>query len=73
MLIERVVLGLNAALRRRWLLLAPLMIIPPIVALLAYATPVKFVAKSVILLQSANRANTPGVAAGNSFPRQVVI
>lgn len=71
MLIERFVFVLHV-LRRRWyLLLLPPLLIAPIAAYNAYATPIKYVAKSVILLQSANR----GTASGGStaFPRQSVI
>ena len=71
MLIERFVLVLHV-LRRRWrLALLPILLLAPLAAFLAYTTPVKYVAKSVILLQSANRsATTAGSAA---FPRHAVI
>ena len=71
MLIERVIFVLHV-LRRRWrLALLPLLLLAPLAAYLAYSTPVKYVAKSVILLQSANRSTTSGGSA--SFPRHAVI
>lgn len=71
MLIERFVLVLHV-LRRRWrLALLPLLLLAPLAAYLAYATPVKYIAKSVILLQSANRGTSAGGSA--AFPRHAVI
>lgn len=72
MLNERIVLALNA-LRRRWrLLFLPLFVIVPISAYIAYKTPIKYIAKSVILLQSANRGS-PSSAGPIGFPRQAVM
>jgi hypothetical protein len=71
MLIERFVLVLHVV-RRRWrLALLPLLLLVPLAAYLAYATSVKYVSKSVILLQSANRSTTSSGSA--AFPRHAVI
>lgn len=71
MLIERIVLVLHV-LRRRWrLALLPILLLAPLAAYLAYTTPVKYVAKSVLLLQSANRGTTSAGSA--ALPRHAVI
>jgi capsular polysaccharide biosynthesis protein len=63
---EYVVLGLDI-LRRRWLVfLLPIVLAVPLAALAIKFAPTKYVAKSLILLQSANRAaNTGGFGRQN--------
>ena len=69
MLIERLTQAVDI-LRRNWLaLLLPLLISVPIAAIFVKMAPNKYVAKSVVLLQSANQGN-PMLGA---FPRQTAI
>lgn len=72
MIIERLIHALDL-LRRRWLLLLlPLLVALPIAYLYVKSAPVKYTAKSVLLLQSANRGADWNAGAGG-FPRQNVI
>ena len=72
MLIERLIHALDI-LRRRWLLLLlPLLVALPGAYLYVKLAPVKYAAKSVILLQSANRGTDWNSGAGG-FPRQNAI
>jgi capsular polysaccharide biosynthesis protein len=72
MLIERLIQALDI-LRRRWLLLLlPLLVALPGAYLYVKLAPVKYAAKSVILLQSANRGTDWNSGAGG-FPRQNAI
>jgi hypothetical protein len=68
---ERIVNALHA-LRRRWqLLFLPCLLLVPLIAFLAYQSPIKYVSKSVILLQSANRGAASG--GSSSFPRHAAV
>jgi capsular polysaccharide biosynthesis protein len=72
MMIERLIQALDT-LRRRWLLLLlPLLAALPVAYVYVKMSPVKYTAKSIILLQSANRGADWNAGAGG-FPRQNVI
>jgi hypothetical protein len=72
MITERLVHGFDI-LRRRWLyLLLPFLAAIPVAYFLVKAAPVKYVAKAIILLQSANRS-ADWSTVGGSFPRQNAI
>ncbi len=69
MLIERLTQAVDI-LRRNWLaLLLPVLISVPIAVLFVKLAPVKYVAKSVVLLQSANQGNP----ISGALPRQTAI
>lgn len=68
---EYLVLGLSAA-RRRWLLLVlPVTIAIPLAVAAVYLAPMKYSAKSLVMLQSANRA--AGLANSGNYQRQSIV
>lgn len=68
---EYAVLGMDI-LRRRWLIfILPIALAVPLAALAIHFAPTKYVAKSLILLQSANRAGNSGAMGRQNLIEQV--
>ena len=70
--LEQIILALDILLRRWWLFLLPLVMAIPLATLVIYKMPTKYVANSIILLESANRGDGWGGGA-SGLPRQNAI
>ncbi len=66
---EQIVLAFDIIYRRWWLFLLPLALAIPLAALIVYKAPTKYIANSIILLDSANRGDAFG-GSGSRPPPQ---